>query len=296
MMRNSSQSSQILKPDFVFSQHSLQDLVDCKRRFYLRHIRRLAWPAAIAEPFLEYENQILLGEAFHNLIHQFYSSISIEVLSSFAQNIHLSEWWGNFLDAVQQMAIPKPSIHSCFSEMSLIVPFHNYRLIAKYDLLALGENDIEPIVIWDWKTSQNKPKRQVLERRLQSVVYPFILYHSNFRGAIKSHLKMIYWYANYPDKPEVLWYSLDEYRANEQQLITLLDSVTHASKSDLSPENQYPMTDDLHRCTYCNYRSFCNRGISAGHLIMEELEIEDDESMHSASIEFSTDEIPEIEY
>ena len=34
-----------LPPDFHFSQASLRDFLACPRRFLLRHIQRLAWPA-----------------------------------------------------------------------------------------------------------------------------------------------------------------------------------------------------------------------------------------------------------
>ena len=39
-----------LPDDFHFSQGSLQDYVDCQRRFQLRYLMKLAWPAVDAEP------------------------------------------------------------------------------------------------------------------------------------------------------------------------------------------------------------------------------------------------------
>mgnify|MGYP007064289961 CR=1 FL=1 len=38
-----------LPVDFQFSQNNLQDYLDCARRFELRALRRLAWPAAQSE-------------------------------------------------------------------------------------------------------------------------------------------------------------------------------------------------------------------------------------------------------
>ena len=55
---------------FMFSQGSLQDYTDCARRFRLRYLDRLAWPAAVAEPADEYELQAAEGAAFHRLVHQ----------------------------------------------------------------------------------------------------------------------------------------------------------------------------------------------------------------------------------
>ena len=53
---------------FTFSQSSLQDYRDCERRFYLRYIEQLAWPAVDSEPVLENERRKAAGEIFHRLV------------------------------------------------------------------------------------------------------------------------------------------------------------------------------------------------------------------------------------
>ena len=58
----------MLDPEFEFSQGSLQDYVDCQRRFQLRYVERQAWPAVEAEPFLEREEHSEQGRRFHRLI------------------------------------------------------------------------------------------------------------------------------------------------------------------------------------------------------------------------------------
>ena len=52
-----------LPADFHFSQGSLQDYVDCPRRFQLRYMMKLAWPAVEAEPAVEYANGGCLSPA-----------------------------------------------------------------------------------------------------------------------------------------------------------------------------------------------------------------------------------------
>ena len=47
-----------LPSDFQFSQNNLQDYIDCPRRFELRHLQRLQWPAPQTEPIIEQERHI----------------------------------------------------------------------------------------------------------------------------------------------------------------------------------------------------------------------------------------------
>ncbi|NCT22292.1 PD-(D/E)XK nuclease family protein, partial [bacterium] len=61
--------SEIQSP-FTFSQSSLQDYADCPRRFQLRYIEQLAWPAVETEPALENERRQQEGLLFHRLAQQ----------------------------------------------------------------------------------------------------------------------------------------------------------------------------------------------------------------------------------
>ena len=63
---------------FQFNQGSLQDYVDCPRRFQLKYIEQLAWPALDAEPALESENNFQQGAAFHRLVQQYLLGVSDE--------------------------------------------------------------------------------------------------------------------------------------------------------------------------------------------------------------------------
>ena len=59
-----------LRADFQFSQASLQDYVECARRFQLRYVERVAWPAPQAQPIFEYEQRLERGQVFHRLVQQ----------------------------------------------------------------------------------------------------------------------------------------------------------------------------------------------------------------------------------
>jgi len=68
-------------PDnFAFSQHNLQDYVDCPRRFELRYLKKLAWPAIQSEPVLAIERHMQLGERFHRMVQQHQSGLPADVV------------------------------------------------------------------------------------------------------------------------------------------------------------------------------------------------------------------------
>ncbi len=74
-----------LDPYFSFSQSSLQDYVDCPRRFQLRYIEHLAWPAIETEPLLENERRLREGQQlFHRMVQQHLIGLPVEKLTRMA--------------------------------------------------------------------------------------------------------------------------------------------------------------------------------------------------------------------
>ncbi|PKO23239.1 MAG: PD-(D/E)XK nuclease family protein [Chloroflexi bacterium HGW-Chloroflexi-1] len=261
-----------VNPDFQFSQASLQDYVDCPRRFQLRHLLQLAWPAVEAEPAGEFEAHIAQGQAFHRLIHQHLLGLPAERLSRMVtasaadaegsgEAGRLSAWWADYLRA-GPVDLP-PARHP---EITLSAAVSGHRLLAKYDLIAVEPGGRAAVV--DWKTSRNRPKRAWLSARLQTRVYRYLLVragaHLNGGGPIDPEaVTMIYWFANHPDDPETFPYDATQYRADGEYLAALIAEI--ASLAD-----DFPLTGDARRCRFCPYRSLCDRGIEAGALAPEE--------------------------
>ena len=67
---------------FQFTQSSLQDYVDCPRRFQLRYVLDQPWPAVESEPLMERERLAELGRRFHKLIQQHVEGLSAETLTA----------------------------------------------------------------------------------------------------------------------------------------------------------------------------------------------------------------------
>jgi hypothetical protein len=97
-----------LPPGFQFSQGSLQDYIDCHRRFQLRYLVQLAWPAVESEPVLESERFMQQGARFHRMVQQHLLGISAERLAMLAKDEDLLRWWENYLRAKNPSEAQEP--------------------------------------------------------------------------------------------------------------------------------------------------------------------------------------------
>ncbi|MCI0520202.1 MAG: PD-(D/E)XK nuclease family protein [Chloroflexi bacterium] len=276
-----------LPPAFQFSQSSLQDFVDCPRRFQLRYILRLAWPALQSQPVLENERLARLGEAFHRMAQQYLLGVPPERLQAMLHDPDLARWQQNFLRFTAAFPPLQAAGSQIYPEISLSAPLGAHRLLAKFDLVIARPG--EGFWILDWKTSQRPPRRRWLAERMQTLLYPYLLAragaHFN-RGAPPpaEQIEMVYWFANAPADIERFPYSPAAYREAEDGLSGLIARIEGLG------EAEFPLTGDDRRCAYCPYRSLCDRGVEAGAL-QEELE-----SLPPEEIEIDFEQIAEIEY
>ncbi len=279
-----------LPGNFRLSQGSLQDFVDCHRRFQLRYILNVTWPAVEAEPALDHERHMLQGEAFHRLAHQHALGLPVARLSRMvddAADPDLSRWWRNYLDHPPADLPPRR-----YPEATLAASVGGHRLIAKYDLIA-----VEPgarAVIVDWKTAQKRTSRKTLLSRLQTTVYRYVLVqagaHLNGGHAIRpEQVEMLYWFADFPHDPERLAYSAKLFDADAAYLESLVADI-----KSREGDADFPLTEDERRCWFCQYRSLCERGREAGPLAeAEDVETEADVGF---DFDFDFDQIAEIEF
>lgn len=267
---------------FQFSQTSLQDYRDCTRRFELRYLEKLRWPAIVAEPSDAYERHIRLGEAFHRLVHQSMLDIPLERLDASITDDELRTWWTAFqTDALA--GLPEER----YNEITLFTTIGGYRLLAKYDLLAILPG--EKAVIVDWKTGQYRPRRETLEQRLQTLVYRYVLAEAGAQlnggqPISPEQVEMVYWFAQNPQKTERFQYDAKAHQAARQMLEALIREIDARTVFELTP--------DVSKCRHCVYRSLCERGIQAGD--MSNLDL--DAATEQPTVDFDFDQIAEAEF
>ena len=252
---------------FTFSQSSLQDFAECPRRFQLRYLDRLLYPAPESEPALENERHQQEGQYFHRLAQQYLLGIPPEKLARLANTPNLQRWWENFVNAKDLAGLR--DLSGLYPEVTLSAPLGDYRLVAKYDLIAANQD--EKVILYDWKTYRKRPRDEWLSARWQTRVYRAVLVAAGsqlFGGKpiVPERCEMIYWFANYPDDPARFAYNQAQYERDWDALVKLMEEIRTASS--------YPLTADLTKCAYCTYRSYCDRGIRAGDVNEIEAEME----------------------
>jgi CRISPR/Cas system-associated exonuclease Cas4 (RecB family) len=265
--------------DISFSQRSIQDYLDCQRRFALRYLRKLRWPAVTSEPIDEYERLTQLGTRFHQLVYRERSGVDPDLLLKTAQDSTLQGWFNNYLVHFQ-----RPARQESYAEVTLAVSLENMsRLQATFDLVYRSSEGRFTII--DWKTTRKRPRRERWKNRVQTSLYPLLLSAAGEdlfpEGKFfESGIDMVYWYPEYPTQPEVFSYTKDQAEQDRDWMLEILGEITGKEQQELD----FPKTDQADRCRFCVYRSFCGRGIKAGMLDKELALTLDEESLNLADI------------
>ena len=207
---------------------------------------------------------MLRGSLFHHLTQQFFSGVPGDRLQATISDPDLAGWWDWFLAFARQEKLDEriaaqPS--GLCAEKSFSAPLGVYRLVAQYDLIL--SDSPGHFLIYDWKTSQKRPKRKWLAERIQTRLYPYLFLRAGAslndgQPVEPQALEMLYWFAAFPEKPERFVYSQSAYDQDTAFLTGLLDEIAHLRA------DQFHLTTHTERCAFCVYRSLCNRGERAG--------------------------------
>ena len=246
-----------LDKDFTFSANSLQDYVDCPRRFELKYILNQSWPAIISEPVQEIEDKMARGSEFHRLARQYLEGLPLEILESSIKDPEIHTWFERFT------AFISPYLKTrYFAEFASHTRIGAYRVVAVFDFLSISKEG--QIIIADWKTTESQPKREFYQDRIQTLLYPVVAFDTasaifHIAGKIDpGDISLLYWFPAFPEKSLDFPFSFDQLQRNTAYLSGLIDKIENTVQGGFSK------TEDLRRCKFCQYRSLCERGIEAG--------------------------------
>ena len=268
-----------LNPDFQFSANNLQDFKDCPRRFELKYVLKQSWPAEISQPVLEVEKKIELGSQFHTIANQYMCGIPKESITAEIQNNEMKTRFTNFIGFFSNL-----EKNDYFSEFRLIMPFQGYHLIAIFDVLCLTKD--KKMMIIDWKTTTIPPKKEYFKEKIQTVLYPLLAYECRksiypLLEITAEDITMKYWFPVFPQN-SIDFSSLADHLENDR--VYIADMIKEIENTD---EGNFFKTDNMKLCKFCQYRSLCERGISAGILDVKDASLDIEQMTGEISFESS---------
>jgi hypothetical protein len=239
-----------------------------------------------------------LGEAFHRAVQRAEVGISPELIASQLED-PLDSWFASYREHRPR------DLPTAVSEVEsvLAIPLQVgedgpvFRLLAKFDLMAVEPN--QRAVIIDWKTTGRRTDPNRLRQRLQSQVYPYLLVEASanlpWGPLAPEQVEMRYWFTAAPDEPVVLRYNATQHATNHHLLQRLVAQIAAGRNEEDFPKLPDTEANRARVCAYCTYRSRCDRGILPGELSdiadVEEMILEPDESF-----EVRLDDVPEIAF
>ncbi len=237
----------LISPNFTFSQSNLQTFSYCRRRFYLRYVRKLIWPAQLVND-QQFAQDKDAGVRFHRIVHQYFLGFDQALLRKVAEadpDTRMVTWLEAFFDS--QMSRLEGDL---FPEALYTISVAGRSLSAKVDLLQIENGSIK---IFDWKTSRLLPKLTSLQKQAQSKVYPLVVSRI-FDGQKPQNLKMVYWEANFPEQTIEINSSQPDWHHYELEITDTIKLILSLTGDEFVP------TPDERKCTWCEYRSYCKRG------------------------------------
>jgi len=246
--------------DLYFSQSALSIFNNCRRKFRYRYLDGLYWPAEWGMKE-EVKKDLKQGRLFHLLAERYYSqTLGETVLSS---NQLLQSW----LNRLKSFCSAKNTVSA---EQELRFKEGYLKLLAKYDLLKYNKVH-KKFVIYDWKTDKKNLYDKDIENSMQSRFYLYLLYEAGYEYfstdyELEQMPALIYWNPRYPEQKIQIKYSQKNFKSDKTFFKELISEILH--------ESEFPLTDDLNKCRFCEYRPIC-RGekTESRELIEEDLDL-----------------------
>jgi hypothetical protein len=310
-MANDAQYPLKLPDEFTLNQANLQAYAECARRFWLGYVERLPWPAVETTPVQAHEELMRLGVHFHRVVQRAESGIDLEQLAA-GLVYPLDEWFAayrdfafsdlprTYRDVEKTLSIPlyledAPSLPGLGNPAA---QSRQLRLVAKYDLIACEPGTRAVIV--DWKTTRTRTNESIMRQRLQSIIYPYVLVaastHLPWGPIAPEQVEMRYWFTAAPSQPVILHYDLQQHQANHERLIAMVRSILSGREPSDFPKVDDTLNNRLRFCSFCVYRSRCDRGVTAGN-VEDVIDFEGPlPTTLSTSLEFTLDDVIELSY
>lgn len=245
-------TSRCLLPGFTFTQTALRTYLHCPHQFRLRYIEQVPWPALALDPGVE--AAMARGRRFHELACQHFLGLEVAAPAG-AADAEVAAWWQAFAAAPPDLS----AYPHRYPEAGLSIPMGDFRLAARYDLLAVGESAAR---IVDWKTGAPLPPLHILADDIQTRVYLLVLAEGDSayrvgRPLPPESLSLLYWHVAGPCQV-LLPYSAARRDEDRTFIQALVEEIVARPREEMRP------VDDPAACGRCAYAPLCGR--PGGHV------------------------------
>ncbi len=232
----------------IFSRARLVDFLTCPRRFELRYLRRLVWPAAP----LDEKTAVSLqqGQQFHNLLERRFLHLPINIGD---HSPTIRSWYNIF----QQNKTMLPN-GEYLPELTLTVPIGNHFLTGRFDLLVQKNDHLH---LFDWKTGRPR-NLAALHADWQTRLYLAMIVESGQAitpaPITPENVSMTYWYVNEPNSPHHIRYDAAWHERNWAEIEEIVVDINGRLTTNI-----WEKTTDSEECRNCPYQIYCSQRSSA---------------------------------
>lgn len=231
---------------FYYSQNSLNSFIKCPLKFKLKYIEGICWKSDFTAEE-DYYKSIEKGLNFHLICERYFSRIPVGEIN---EDKDLIKWTNSLKNKV-----PIKDKNTYLTEYEIKITKGDIRLQAKYDLIVITEE--KKVQIWDWKTENRKLSKSEMEKRIQTIVYMYVLRESIAKilglNLKAEDIEMIFWQPQYEEEVIKVIYSEEIHRKNERFLKDILGRI---KKYDFYTDFNKALY--ISHCKFCEFNYFCN--------------------------------------
>ncbi|WP_246599777.1 PD-(D/E)XK nuclease family protein [Clostridium lacusfryxellense] len=224
-----------------YSQNLLNTFDKCPYKFKIKYLDNIRWKKDSISDEDYYEN-MNMGLDFHLIAQRYFSNIPVVINDSDAK---LMEFTNSLRE---KFPIFDENIY--LPEYEIKMRKDNIRMEAKYDLIIIKPNN--KIEIWDWKTENRKLDYKEVIKRMQAIVYMYILGERSLEIFDKEipfeNITMNFWQPQYREDIISINYSEGIHRTHEKQIKELIFRLNNYDFS-------LYFNIELYRkqCKYCDF-------------------------------------------
>lgn len=229
---------------FYYSQNSINTFIRCPLKFRLKYLENLSWKRQDSIGGDYYEN-IKQGLDFHLICERYFEGIPMEELDDDDLIKKVNSLKSTFkIDKRKRYLV----------EYEVKMTKGVIRLQAKYDLVIVTPD--KKIQIWDWKTENRKLSIKEMRRRIQTLVYMYVLAENveNIFGfeCKPEDITMNFWQPQYENNIITVEYSKKAHIENEEYLGRIIKNINSYDFYNFNAKFYSS------RCKFCEFNYLCN--------------------------------------